>query len=145
MFICFRIVLIYIELQQNNFVCCVNFSITHKPLRLMWWISIILLSYKNTVQFITILLIFIFANVFNFIAMFHFIEINILSIDNNKLLNYLFYLIKYYWTEHFWSFLQSVWLNLQKVCLMMKVVQQNKTTLIKNLRFVSLNKAIKPV
>lgn len=142
MFICFRIVLIYIELQQNNFVCCVNFSITHKPLRLMWWISIILLSYKNTVKFCS----FLFLQMcFNLIAMFHFIEINILSIDNNKILNYLFYLNRYYWTEHFWSFLQSVWLNLQKVCLMMKVAQQNKTTLIKNLRFVSLNKAIKPV
>lgn len=82
---------------------------------------------------------------FKLIAMFHFIEINILSIDNNKILNCLFYLNRYYWTEHFWSFLQSVWLNLQKVCLMMKVAQQNKTTLIKNLRFVSLNKAIKTV
>lgn len=82
---------------------------------------------------------------FNLIAMFHFIEINILSIENNKILNYLCYLNRYYWTEQFWSFLQSVWLNLQKVCLMMKVAQQNKTTLIKNLRFVSLNKAIKPV
>lgn len=51
---------------------------------------------------------------------------------------------RYYRTEHFWSFLQSVWLNLQKVCLMMKVAQQNKTTLIKNLRFVLLIKLLNP-
>lgn len=82
LFCCFsEVIFVYIDFPQNPFFCWVKSSITHKPLKFMWWSGFLVLYHKKYCLVYYYFISFYFSNVFYiFIFMFYFMNIHVLSI-----------------------------------------------------------------